>query len=104
MDVLLIDDAPELAEVISLCFEMRWPKSTILTAGTAAEGVRLARTSNPDVVILDIGLPDRDGFQVCREIRSFSLSTFRIRHSTSSPMATTLDGWRTCRVQDISEM
>ena len=72
MDVLLIDDAPELAEVISLCFEMRWPKSTILTAGTAAEGVRLARTSNPDVVILDIGLPDRDGFQVCREIRSFS--------------------------------
>ncbi|MSQ21812.1 MAG: response regulator transcription factor [Dehalococcoidia bacterium] len=72
MDVLLIDDATELADVISLCFEMRWPKSTILTAGTATEGVRLARTASPDVVILDIGLPDRDGFQVCREIRSFS--------------------------------
>ncbi len=72
MNVLLIDDAPDLAEVISLCFEMRWPNSTIVKAETAAEGVRLARTARPEVVILDIGLPDRDGFQVCREIRSFS--------------------------------
>ncbi len=72
MEVLVIDDAPELVEVVSMCFEMRWPNSTIIPAGTAAEGVRLARTASPDVIILDIGLPDKDGFQVCREIRSFS--------------------------------
>ena len=72
MKVLVIDDAPDLVEVVSLCFEMRWPNSTILSAETAEEGIRQVRTASPDVVILDIGLPDRDGFQVCRDIRSFS--------------------------------
>ena len=72
MKVLVIDDAPDLAEVVSLCFEMRWPNSTVLSAETAEEGIRQAQATNPDVIILDIGLPDRDGFQVCREIRSFS--------------------------------
>ena len=72
MRVLVIDDAQELVEVVSICFEMRWPNSTILSAETAEEGIRQAQTANPDVIVLDIGLPDRDGFQVCREIRSFS--------------------------------
>ena len=72
MKVLVIDDDQDLTEVVSLCFEMRWPNSTILPAGTAEEGIRQAHATNPDVVILDIGLPDRDGFQVCREIRTFS--------------------------------
>ncbi len=72
MKVLVIDDAPDLVEVVSLCFEMRWPNSTILSAETAEDGIRQVQAANPDVVILDIGLPDRDGFQVCREIRSFS--------------------------------
>jgi two-component system KDP operon response regulator KdpE len=72
MKVLVIDDATELHEVVSLCFEMRWPQSTILAAETAEEGIQLAQSSSPDVVVLEISLPDRDGFQVCREIRSFS--------------------------------
>ena len=72
MKVLIIDDAPELIEVVSLCFEMRWPCSTLLMAETGEEGIRLAETDQPDLVVLDIVLPDKDGFQVCREIRSFS--------------------------------
>lgn len=72
MNVLVIDDAPDLVEVVSLCFEMRWPNSTIVSAETAQEGIRQAQATNPDVIILDIGLPDGDGFQVCRSIRSFS--------------------------------
>ena len=67
-----IDDTPDLVEVVSLCFEMRWPHSTLLTAETGEQGVRLAETEHPDLVILDIILPDQDGFQVCKEIRSFS--------------------------------
>ncbi len=72
MKVLIIDDASDLIEVVSLCFEMRWPHSTLLTAETGEEGIRLAETDRPDMVILDVVLPDKDGFQVCREIRSFS--------------------------------
>ena len=69
MKVLVIDDSPDLMEVVSLCFEMRWPQSTILSAETAEEGIRQVQATSPDVVILDIGLPDTDGFQVCRQIR-----------------------------------
>lgn len=72
MRALVVDDATEVVEVIQLCFELRWPGSTVLVAPTGAEALRLARTEKPDVVILDIGLPDMDGYQVCRQIRSFS--------------------------------
>lgn len=72
MKVLVIDDAPELQEMVSLCFEMRWPQSTLLTAETGEKGIQLAQSSSPDIIVLEINLPDRDGFQVCREIRSFS--------------------------------
>jgi len=72
MKVLVIDDDPDLAEVISLCFEMRWPHTSMVPAVDGIEGISLVETENPDLVILDIGLPDLDGFEVCSEIRAFS--------------------------------
>jgi two-component system, OmpR family, KDP operon response regulator KdpE len=44
----------------------------VLEAGTAATALRTASESPPDLVILDLGLPDRDGFEVLRGIRSWS--------------------------------
>jgi two-component system KDP operon response regulator KdpE len=44
----------------------------VLTAATAAEGIAMARSHNPDLAILDLGLPDGDGFQVLRSIREWS--------------------------------
>ena len=41
-------------------------------AGSGAEGVMAAKTLNPDVITLDLGLPDIDGFEVSRQIREFS--------------------------------
>jgi len=41
-------------------------------AGTGAEGLTLARSYNPDIILLDLGLPDRDGFAVLKEIRAWS--------------------------------
>lgn len=72
MKVLVIDDTPDLLEVISVCLKLRWPQSIVLGAGTGAEGLRLLEKENPDLVILDLGLPDMDGFDVCRQIRTFS--------------------------------
>jgi len=59
-------------EVISTCFEMRWPGSDIISAGEGGKGIELVETESPDVVLLDIGLPDIDGFEVLRQIRLFS--------------------------------
>lgn len=72
MKVLVIDDDPDIAKVISLCFEMRWPQSTVVSAVDGNEGISMVEKESPDVVILDIGLPGMDGFEVCKEIRRFS--------------------------------
>jgi len=72
MRVLVIEDDPGIVEVVSLCFQLRWSGTNLISAGTGNKGVELVETESPDVVILDIGLPDIDGYQVLREIRRFS--------------------------------
>jgi two-component system KDP operon response regulator KdpE len=72
MKVLVIDDDPDVLEVVSLTFEMRWPDSTIVSALDGDSGIEMVDTENPSLVILDIGLPDMDGYTVCKEIRRFS--------------------------------
>jgi len=72
MKVVVIDDSPEIIEVVSLCFQLRWSGTEVIPAGDGTKGLSLIETENPDLVILDIGLPDMDGFEVLREIRRFS--------------------------------
>jgi DNA-binding response OmpR family regulator len=72
MKVVVIDDSPDIIEVVSLCFQLRWSDTEIVSADTGGKGLELVETENPDVVILDIGLPDTDGFEVLRELRRFS--------------------------------
>jgi len=55
-----------------LCFGLRWSGAKVLSAEEGGKGLELVEAENPDVVILDIGLPDMDGFEVLREIRRFS--------------------------------
>ncbi|HET7397874.1 MAG TPA: response regulator [Intrasporangium sp.] len=42
----------------------------LLTVGTGSEALEVARAERPDAVILDVGLPDLDGYEVCRRLRS----------------------------------
>ena len=72
MKVLVIEDDPGIIEVVSLCFQLRWSGTTVISAANGHKGVSLVETESPDVVILDIGLPDMDGYQVLKEIRRFS--------------------------------
>lgn len=72
MKALIIEDAPDIIETISLCFELRWPEVKVIATAKGNEGLTLVETESPDVVILDLGLPDVDGFEVLKDIRSFS--------------------------------
>ena len=72
MKILVIDDDPDIVEAVSLTFEMRWPDSNIVSALDGDTGIQMVDTERPALVILDIGLPDMDGFTVCQEIRRFS--------------------------------
>ena len=60
--------------------------SKILEAGTAEEGIDAAAAQRPDLIILDLGLPDRDGREVCTELRKWSSAAILVlsaRHSDS---------------------
>lgn len=72
MNILVIEDAPEIVESITLCVSLRWPHSTVVSTGKGGEGVVLAHSEAPNIVILDLALPDIDGFEVLRRIRAFS--------------------------------
>ena len=72
MRVLLIEDDPEMLEIVSLCFEVRWPGAHVLHAELGEYGIELTKSESPNIVILDLGLPDMDGFDVCAQIRNSS--------------------------------
>jgi DNA-binding response OmpR family regulator len=72
MKVLVVDDSSEIVEVVSLCFKMRWSGTQLVSADNGKSGLEMVETENPDLVILDVGLPDMDGFEMLREIRRFS--------------------------------
>jgi DNA-binding response OmpR family regulator len=72
MKVLIVDDDPDIIEVVNLCFNLRWPDADVISATNGEEGLRLIEREKPDLILLDIMLPVVDGFQLCQEIRRFS--------------------------------
>jgi len=72
MKVLVIEDDEEVIEAISLTFRMRWPDSKLVSTKLGERGIELVESESPDIVILDIGLPDISGFEVLKQIRLFS--------------------------------
>jgi two-component system KDP operon response regulator KdpE len=68
--VLVIDDDPSLLRAMRL--GLRSGGHDVVTAANGDQGVSQTARSAPDVVILDLGLPDIDGLEVCRRIRQFS--------------------------------
>lgn len=72
MKALVIEDTKEMAEAISLCLSMRWPDTTVVSTLTGRKAAQLVESEAPDIVTLDLGLPDIDGLEVLKEIRSFS--------------------------------
>mgnify|MGYP005819577391 CR=1 FL=1 len=72
MRVLVIDDEPDVVEIVRLTFNLRWPEAEVFAMKTGEEGVLAVEADTPDIVILDIGLPDIDGFEVLQRVRTFS--------------------------------
>ena len=72
MKVLVVDDAPEIVESVRLGFAVQWREVDVLSAGTGRQALELVESESPDLVLLDIGLPDMDGYKVLEELRFFS--------------------------------
>ncbi len=65
---LIVEDHPDHAEMVSKLMKLRDYDPVV--AGTGETGLELARRLSPDVVLLDLMLPDITGFDVCRRLRT----------------------------------
>ena len=72
MKALIIEDDINVAEAVSLCFQLRWPDITLNHVTQGEDGISILNSKAFDIVILDINLPDMSGFDVLQTIRSFS--------------------------------
>src|SRR6188474_1652592 len=68
--ILVIDDEETVIELIRLLLELKGYE--VFTANRAEEGLRKAYRTHPDLILLDIMMPDMDGWEVCRRLRELS--------------------------------
>lgn len=70
--ILIVEDDLDLAEMLNSYFRVQGYE--VLTAAWGAEAVRISGETHPDLIVLDIRLPDVDGYEVCRQIRANRLT------------------------------
>ncbi|MFL5765820.1 MAG: PleD family two-component system response regulator [Bacteroidia bacterium] len=66
--ILIVDDEPDILEFLSYNFRKKGYE--VVTANDGAEGVKKTRSERPHLIISDILMPEMDGIEMCREIRS----------------------------------
>ena len=69
LSVLIIEDEENICNFIKTSLRTQGYK--IATASTAAEGLSIVNSGSCDLVLLDLGLPDADGLEIIREVRSW---------------------------------
>ena len=65
--ILVVDDEPEAVELLE--FNLKQAGYVVSTAGDGAEALKRARTQTPDMIVLDVMLPEMDGFEICKSLR-----------------------------------
>jgi DNA-binding response OmpR family regulator len=71
-NILIIEDDPEAARILELSLKREQYKTIVALNGT--QGLIAVQTQRPDVVLLDLMMPDIDGYEVCRRIRANPLT------------------------------
>jgi DNA-binding response OmpR family regulator len=70
--ILIVDDDDDLLEAVGLGMQLQWQGADVVTAADGEAGLEAFFEHAPDVVLLDVGLPRLDGFEVLRRIREVS--------------------------------
>jgi two-component system OmpR family response regulator len=66
--VLVVDDEPNIRELVQVA--LKFHGCSVATAASGREALRQAEASQPDLIVLDVMMPDMDGFEVCRRLRA----------------------------------
>src|SRR5215211_3426767 len=86
--LLVIDDEPQIRRVVRHALES--DSTRVLEAASGREGLDLAAAERPELIVLDLGLPDMAGADVCRDIRGWSavpIVVLSARHSDQEKAA-----------------
>ena len=86
--VLIIDDEPEIRHVVRSA--LRSTVARVIDAADGRSGLAAVRAQTPDLIVLDLGLPDQSGLDLCRAIRAYSLAPIVVltaRHIESDKVA-----------------
>ena len=65
--ILLVDDEPDILEFLS--YNLRKEKYSVFTAGNGKDAISIAKKEIPQLIVLDVMMPEMDGMEVCRELR-----------------------------------
>ena len=72
MKIVAVEDEQSIVDAIGVAFEFRWPEAKLLSASLGKDGISLVKKERPDLVLLDLNLPDMSGFKVLEAVREFS--------------------------------
>jgi DNA-binding response OmpR family regulator len=72
MKILVVDDAPDVIEAVTISFTLQWREVEVLGASDGEEALDKLGEEHPDLVLLDIAMPGMDGFETLRRIRELS--------------------------------
>ncbi|MDP1545652.1 MAG: response regulator transcription factor [Anaerolineales bacterium] len=89
--ILVIDDDTAITELMSMLLKTHG--FDVITTNSGPDGVSLTREKNPHVILLDLMMPDMDGWQVCKAVRQFSNTPILILSAINDPrmVASVLD-------------
>lgn len=83
MKILVIDDDPAMTDLLRLILAPI--QAAIFTSNSGQEGIELAAIHNPDLVILDLMMPEMDGWEVCQTLREKSSIPILIMSAIDNP-------------------
>ena len=66
--ILIVDDDPDLVEAVTMILESK--DYDVIAAYGGIEGLEKAKTEEPDLIVLDVMMPDKDGYVVCKELKA----------------------------------
>src|SRR5713226_6024126 len=72
MKILVVDDDPQILDAVTVGFQLQWQDCTVLPATDGDKGLEAFYEHEPDVVVLDVAMPGKNGFEVLKEIRRIS--------------------------------
>lgn len=83
MKILVIDDDPAMTELVKILLTSA--DHVVLTTNSGKDGVGIVKAESPDVILLDLMMPEMDGWQVCKSIRKFSETPIIILSALDNP-------------------